>query len=109
MGGIWRWEVDEMGSLCLESIHKIHQPSERFRVSPTQYPAGYKFSGIARAGRKYVLAGAFSITVGTSEWELQAGDIADLPEGEYQFRVMGSDPVNFVSVWELPPEVRLDS
>ena len=36
-------------------------------------------------------------------WELQAGDIADIPEGGYEFRVLGRGPVEFVSVWELPP------
>jgi hypothetical protein len=42
--------------------------------------------------------------VGAQTWELQAGDVADIPAGGYRFRVTGSDPVEFVSVWELPPE-----
>jgi len=60
-------------------------------------------AGTARAGRRYVLAGACAFAIGSSTWELQAGDVADIPEGEYQVRVLGSGPVEFVSVWELPP------
>jgi hypothetical protein len=30
--------------------------------------------------------------------------MADLPEGRYMFRVLGDGPVEFVTVWELPPE-----
>jgi hypothetical protein len=35
---------------------------------------------------------------------LQAGDVVDLPEGRYHFRVLGDGPVELVTVWKLPPE-----
>lgn len=105
MGSVGRWDAERMGPLCLESVRAIHQPPERFRVSPNRYPAGTSFPGAARAGRRYVLSGACSFRVGASVWELRAGDIADIPEGGYEFRVLGTGPVEFVSVWELPPEV----
>ncbi len=102
--GVERWKVPRMGPLCLESVRAIHQPPERFRVSPSCYPVGTSFPGSARAGRRYILSGACSFTVGASVWELHVGDIADIPEGGYEFRVLGSGPVEFVSVWELPSE-----
>jgi hypothetical protein len=97
-----RWEFVGVGSLCLESVRALHQPPERFRVSPSCYSAGTAFGGAARAGRKYVLAGACSYTIGGEVWELRAGDIADLPEGGFAFRTLGGGLVEVVSVWELP-------
>lgn len=105
MGSAGRWDAERMGPLCVESVRALHQPPIRFRVSPRRYPAGTSFAGASRAGRQYVLSGACSFRVGISVWELQAGDIADIPEGAYEFRVLGTFPVEFVSVWELPPEV----
>ncbi len=102
MGVAQRWDVTRMGPLCVESVRALHQPPERFRVSPSRYPAGTAFGGAARAGRKYVLAGACSYAVGGAVWELRAGDVADVPEGGFAFRVLGGGPVEVVSVWELP-------
>jgi hypothetical protein len=102
---IWRWDELSLGPLCVESIRALHQPPEHFRVSPNRFLASTAFVGIGRAGRKYVMSGSCSFTIGASTWELHAGDIADLPAGEYEFRVLGEEPVEFVSVWELPAEV----
>ena len=102
MGVARRWDVVRMGPLCIESVLALHLPAERFRVSPDSYPAGASFAGAARAGRKYVLAGSCSYVVGGATWELGVGDVADLPEGEFAFRVLGGSPVEVVSVWELP-------
>ena len=102
MGVVQRWDVVRMEPLCVESVLALHQPPERFRVSLGRYPADTSFVGAARAGRKYVLAGSCSYVVRGATWELGAGDIADLPEGEFAFRVLGGSPVEVVSVWELP-------
>jgi len=104
VGKIRRWDATSMGLLCVESVRAIHQPPARFRVSPSSYPAGTSFSGVAWARCKYVVAGACCVSVGLSVWELQAGDIADIPAGRYEFRVSGAGPLETVSVWELPPE-----
>jgi hypothetical protein len=53
----------------------------------------------------YVLAGCCTITIGLSTWELRADDNADLPEGSYEFRVPGAQPVELVWVWELPSAI----
>lgn len=99
-----RWDFERCGPPCAEAIRALHQPAGRYRISPASYPAGTEFGGAQRAGRKYVLAGSCAFTVGSATWELQAGDIADIPEGSYQFRVLGPGPVELVSVWDLPPE-----
>jgi quercetin dioxygenase-like cupin family protein len=97
-----RWDFARWGPPGLEAVRALHQPAERFRVSLYRYPAGADFGGAARADRWYVLAGACTITVGTSSWTLAAGDIADLPSGEYRLCVSGSESVELVAVWELP-------
>lgn len=101
MGVAQRWDDERMGPLCVASVCALHQPAERFRVSTDYYPAGTVFAGSARAGRRYVLAGACSYTVDGATWELRAGDIADLPAGGFVFQALG-DPVEVVSVWEQP-------
>ena len=105
MNGVVRWDYDRLGPLSLEAVRALHQPAERFRVTPSRYPAGTAFAGTARVGRRYILAGACVFTLGEGTWELHAGDIVDLPEGDYQFRVLGGEPVELVTVWALPPEV----
>ena len=101
---VGRWDFDGWGPPRVEAIRALHRPAGHYRISPASYPAGTEFGGGARAGRMYVLAGICELTVGQSIWELQAGDIVDFPEGAYRFRVLGSGPVELVSVWELPPE-----
>jgi mannose-6-phosphate isomerase-like protein (cupin superfamily) len=101
-----RWDFERQGPLRLEAIRLLYPPAQDYRISPSRYPAGMSFSGAARAGRWYVLAGACAIEVGSSSWELQAGDIADIPAGGYRFRALGSDGVELVRVWELPPGSR---
>lgn len=99
-----KWDEVQMGRLCLEAIRDLHQPAERFRISHRQYPAGTSFGGAAREGRKYILSGWCVFTIQQQTWELQSGDIADIPSGSFHFRVLGSCDVQIVSVWELPPD-----
>lgn len=102
MGEAQRWDTTRNGPLCLETVRAAHQPAERFRVSLYRYSAGDSFGGTPRAGRIYILSGACSITDGVSTWNLEAGDIAELPGGKYVFQVIGSSQAELVRVWELP-------
>ncbi len=102
MGVAERWDEVRLGPITVESVRVLHQPPERFRVSLDSHPAATTFTGTARAGRRYVLAGTCSYRVDELLWELRAGDIADLPAGEFTFRGRDGGPVQVVSVWELP-------
>lgn len=105
MGGeVQTWDYSNWDAPSLEAIRSLHRPGERFRISPDHYDAGESFSTISRAGRRYVLAGSCSFTKGGSTWELHIGEFVDLPEGQFEFRVVGASPVELVSVWALPPE-----
>ena len=89
------------GPLRLDAIRLLYLPAENYRISPSVTPLARASPGRA-PGRWYVLAGACAIEVGSSSWELQAGDIADIPAGEYRFRASGSDVVELVRAWQLP-------
>jgi hypothetical protein len=91
-----------LGPLCLESIRKLHQPPERYLIREGRYPARAEFGGSSRSGRKYILAGSCEIRIGATTWRLQAGEVADLPEGNFDLRVSPEAAVELVSVWELP-------
>jgi hypothetical protein len=58
------------------------------------------------AGRLYVLAGKCSLAVGGWSVEIEAGNYADFPEGDFQFRVLGPQDVELVHVWEIPEGYR---
>jgi hypothetical protein len=90
--------------MALEAIKALHVPEERFRISPASYPAGVTFRGSSRAGRIYVLSGACRYVFGDLEFNLQAGSLAEVPEGGYGFETVGSVEVRLVRVYELPLE-----
>jgi hypothetical protein len=104
MSSVRRWDKTLLGELCLDAIRSFHQPPGRFRISLSHCPAGKCITGAARAGRRYVLSGACLFSVAGITWNLEAGEFADLPAGNYEFRATSNRPVEFVSVWELPPE-----
>ena len=99
---VGRRDFDRWGPVSVDAIRSLHTPVDRSRVSHSSFPRGTTFGGTALASRRYVLSGACVYIVGQTNWELHAGDIADIPRGDYQFRVLGSGPVKVVSVWELP-------
>ena len=99
-----RWDFDRLGPPSLEAVRQLHQPATHFRVSLFRCQAGETFAGSMRAGRIYVIAGSCSFTHDQTTLGLQAGDIADLPIGDYTFCALGSGPVEYVMAWELPPE-----
>lgn len=101
-----KWCKLSSAPLSLETIRTLHQPSARFRISTYTYPPGTAFVGSGRAGTRYLLAGACSFTFGNSAIELRAEDVADVPDGDYQFAVVGDVPVQFVAVWALPQDLR---
>lgn len=55
-----------------------------------------------RAGTCYVLAGTGRFRFRNEEVTLSAGTLAALPEGPYEFEVVGDEPLEKVLVWELP-------
>lgn len=103
------WDATHLGPLNLEAVRALHRPRNRFRISSNRYTAGAEFTGLGRAGRLYVLAGACAVSVGESACELSAGDFVDLPQGQHTFRTVGDTAVEIVNVWELPKEFWRDA
>ncbi len=98
------WDTDRLGPLTEEAVRAKHVPAGRFRVSGKTYPARTAFSGGMRAATCYVLSGACRYAFGDESIEIRRGQVGDLPEGRYQFEVVGDEPARVVVVWELPKE-----
>ena len=96
------WNVAD-GELTLELIQTLHVPAGHFRISRRHYDAATHFGGSSRAQRFYLLNGACEYTVANSTWQMTAPCFADLPAGEFRFRVTDDSDVTLVHVWELPP------
>ncbi len=102
--------MNAMATIKLGVISSLHQPANHYRISPNRYTPGDSFSGATRAGRWYVLSGSCKVSIGPSIWELQAGDVADLPQGEIiRFLLLGDCDVDVIRVWESPCEFWGDS
>ena len=100
------WSEVSNAVLTLEAIRELHVPASHYRISPNRYNAGVASVARSRAGRIYVLSGAYSMKFGPRTVELEAGMFADFPEGEHEFKVLGEQPVQFVEVWLLPEQYR---
>ncbi len=97
-----RWDESVGGPLCLETIRRLYQPSNQYRMSAATYGPGTAFTGFARTRSMFMLAGTCTIVTSNQVWTLTQGDIVDLPGGPYELRVSSASPVEMVSVWELP-------
>ena len=96
------WDTEHLGPLTEEAVRAKHVPPGHFRVSGQTYPHGTAFSGGMRAATCYVLSGACRYAFGDESIEIRGGQVGDLPEGRFQFEVVGEEPARVVVVWELP-------
>lgn len=103
---VGEWSTLSADAISVEAIRSLYQPASHFRVSRNGFDAGVSFPGTRRAGRTYVLSGR--CVEATASWraELGPGQFVDFPAGAYTFTVLGSEPVRFVSVWEIPEQYR---
>src|SRR5262245_59449350 len=106
---VHRWIELSSQPMSVEAIRKLHVPAAHFRVSPNRYAVGAVFPGTGMAGRIYVLLGRCSKAVGDWRAELTAGTYADFPAGSYEFKVLGTQDVEVVNVWEIPEGYRVRS
>ena len=97
-----RWDALNTEVLSEVAV-RSRLPPEKYRVSAYRYPPQAKFSGVMRRGTCHVVAGVCRY-IFESEVMLQAGDVAELPEGHYSLEVLGEDEVVIILCWELPFE-----
>ncbi len=96
------WNVAERGPLTLEAIRSIHRPNGDFRISPSLYNGSTQFACASRACYVYVLSGTCHYEMKGRVWKLVGPCYAELPAGQFYFRVDCDSSVELVSVWELP-------
>ncbi|WAS94296.1 hypothetical protein [Nannocystis punicea] len=102
-----QWDVAEDGPRTEDGIRRLHLPANRHRISRHDYLPGERIHGFSRSCRAYVLSGGCTLTIAGEQALLSAGDVADLPEGEYLMEVPREDAeaLAIVYAWELPWEI----
>jgi len=101
-----QWKALSSEPISLEAIRSLYQPASHFRVSRNGYDAGMTFAGTGKAGRLYVISGHCSKSVGSWKAVLGPGTFVDFPAGDYEFSVVGDEPVKLAYVWEIPEQYR---
>jgi hypothetical protein len=99
---VCRWSCLSDEALS-EAAVRARFPSEKYRVSVYRYRSKTRFGGVMRRGSCHVLAGACRYVFAT-DVTIQAGEVAELPGGDYSFEVLGEDELVIVLCWELPFE-----
>lgn len=100
-----KWSEHWSTPMTEQSIRDVFVPAYQFRISPSKYPPATSFGGAMRSGKCFVISGACEFTCGDTSVALHAGEFAELPEGEYGFKVLGDRAVELVMVWRLPEEL----
>lgn len=95
------WKDISREPLTIEAIRELHTPASHYRISPNNYTPGTQFPGTSKAGRIYVLSGSCYRAVGAWQVALEAGSFADFPAGDFEFKVLGKQPVKLVHVWPI--------
>jgi hypothetical protein len=100
---IRKWDPGE-GPLSEEVVRSSCVPGGHYRVSSYHYPVGSSFSGAMRAGTMWVIEGRCRVSWAGQVYELGSLDIAEFPEGKYQFEVLGRESCRIVCAWLLPSD-----
>ncbi len=101
---IKNWNTETHGPLSLDAIKKLHQPSEKYRISEKTLPVGDIVHGTAKEGLCYVIQGelVYYCEASSKELELKQNNFSLLPSGNYEYRIGRIEPVILVRVWKLP-------
>ncbi len=97
------WDQETYGVLCEAALRSKYQPPERFVFQSTRFPVGAKFKGVAKQGLCFVVRGMCRYRFHDVVL-IRANQYAELPEGEYEFQVVGPMPLEILRVFEAPRE-----
>lgn len=85
----------------LEQDLRTQFPAPVYRVSRFEYPAGTTFPGAMKSSMCYVLRGQCKYIFGPNNLQVSAGQHCQLPEGSYEFEVLGNEGVVLFLVWRV--------
>jgi hypothetical protein len=94
------WDVEADGPLTQATLEARFAPPARFRVSPSRYPVGSRLKLTAAAGLCFVIRGTCRLRC-PEPLLLRPGQYAALPGGDFELRVVGSEPVELIRVFEV--------
>jgi|SRR5882672_8033581 len=81
---------------------RSHYDPAQYRVSKFVYPKDTCFPGTMQPGKCFVIEGKCGYRFEGFSTTLMAGQYADLPGGDYEFRTIGDVSAEIVLVWSLP-------
>jgi hypothetical protein len=82
-----RWDYARNGAIDKRSVAALHPSVASSSIKPAFYAEGSEWTLTRRASRLYVVSGEATLSLGDSSWALAAGDMVDLPEGEFELVV----------------------
>ena len=100
----WR---DLVGSKSLEEyLTEQYGDKKKFRLTKRAYPKGTQTAWGTVAFKCFVLEGKCRWSLGDVRFDLAAGEYRDLPEGQYNFEVVGDSECKFFTAYLIPPPPR---
>ncbi len=84
-----------------ESAFREMYPTPNFRVSCGVYESGTSFSGITQSGLVVSLNGKFEFRFSNELYVIQHNEYWQMPEGSYDFRVLGDIEAKVLLVWNI--------
>lgn len=94
------WDEAKDGPLSQETLEERFAPPARFRVAPSRYPVGARLHLTSAPGLCFVVKGTCRLRC-PEPLLLKPGQYAALPGGDFELRVVGSEPVELIRVFEV--------
>lgn len=98
------WDAKADGPLTQETLEAHFAPPARYRVLPSRYPVGSRLKLTAAPGLCFVVRGVCRLRC-PEPLLLRPGQYAALPGGDFELRVVGSEPVELIRVFEVRGDV----
>jgi hypothetical protein len=103
---VQEWANIASTTLSEQAVRDLYEGTiDRHRIGAYHYPAGAVFNGSMREAICYVLKGECEYTFDGAV-RLRSGQVANLPEGPYQLKVLGQTELKLVLAWKLPEGFR---
>lgn len=103
----WR---DLVGTKSLdEYLTEQYGDKTKFRLTRRAYPKGTRTVWGTVAVKCFVLEGSCRYSLGDVRFDIAAGEYCELPQGQYDFEVVGDSECVFFTAYLIPPPPQRNS
>jgi hypothetical protein len=82
--------------------------SKQYAVRWNKYQANVKFSGGNNGSDYFVSSGKCEIIIDGRTYQLQSGECFEFPKCKYQFKAIGDEVFEYVTVYKLPDDFTIN-